>query len=94
MEKIFSPSVICRVYGVANETIEHIVSECSKIAQKEYKQERQVAKMLHWKVEKVLDSEGCKILWDFQKQKMPTDRSCMPIWNSFRKINNFLRVTT
>ena len=47
MEKIFSPSVICRVYGVANETIEHIVSECSKIAQKEYKQERQVAKMLH-----------------------------------------------
>ena len=47
MEKIFSPSVICRVCGVANEAIEHIVSECSKIAQKEYKQERQVAKMLH-----------------------------------------------
>ena len=39
---------ICRVCGVADETVAHIVSECSKIAQKEYKQVRHdnVAKML------------------------------------------------
>ena len=43
---------ICRVCGAADETVAHIVSECSKLAQKEYKQVRhdKVAKMLHWKL--------------------------------------------
>ena len=31
---------ICRVSGVADETVAHIVSEFSKLAQKEYKQVR------------------------------------------------------
>ena len=43
---------ICRVCGAADETVAHIVSECSKLAQKEYKQVRHdnIAKMLHWKL--------------------------------------------
>ena len=43
---------ICRVCGAADETVAHIVSECSKLAQKEHKQVRHinVAKMLHWKL--------------------------------------------
>ena len=43
---------ICRVCGAADETGVHIVSECSKPAQKEYKQVRygNVVKMLHWKL--------------------------------------------
>ena len=43
---------ICRVYGAADETAAHIVSECSKLTQKEYKQVRydNVVKMLHWKL--------------------------------------------
>ena len=78
---------ICRVCGAADETVAHIVSECSKLAQKEYKQVRHdnVAKIFHWKVcekwgfnkaekwyihkpEKVLESENCKILWNFPIQ--------------------------
>ena len=41
---------ICRVCGAADETVAHIISECSKLPQ-EYKQVRHdnVAKMLHWK---------------------------------------------
>ena len=41
---------VCRVCGAADET--HIVSECSKLAQNEYKQVRHdnVAKMLHWRL--------------------------------------------
>ena len=40
---------ICCVCGAADETVAHVVSECSKLAQKEYKQVRHdnVAKMLH-----------------------------------------------
>ena len=43
---------ICRVCGAADETVAHIVSDCSKLVQKEYKQVRHdnVAKMLHWKL--------------------------------------------
>ena len=77
----------CRVCGYADETVAHIVAQCQKLAQKEYKQMRHdnVAKVIHWKLcekwgyeksdqwythkpEKVLESEECKILWDFPIQ--------------------------
>ena len=53
---------ICCACGAANEAVAHIVSECSKLAQKEYKQVRQgnVVKMLHWKL--------CE-KWEFNKTK-------------------------
>ena len=43
---------IRRVCGAVDETVAHIVSECLKLAQKEYKQvgHDNVAKMLHWKL--------------------------------------------
>jgi len=75
------------VCGAAEETVAHIVSECQKLAQKEYKEVRHdnVAKVIHWKLcekwgfeksdkwythkpEKVLESDECKILWDFPIQ--------------------------
>ena len=41
----------CRVWSVADETVAYIVSECSKLAQKEFEQVRHDndAKMLYWK---------------------------------------------
>ena len=70
--------------GSADEKVAHIVTECQKLAQKEYKQVRHdnIAKVIHWKLckkwgfekydqwythkpENVLESEECKILWDF-----------------------------
>ena len=43
---------ICRVCGAADEVVVQVASECSKLAQKEYKQVRHdsVTKMLHWKL--------------------------------------------
>ena len=43
---------ICCVCDVADEAVANIVSECSKLAQKEYKQviHDNVAKMFHWKL--------------------------------------------
>ena len=57
----------CRVYGSADETVAHIVAECQKIAQKEYKQVRHdnVAKVIHWKpYEK----------WEFEKSDQKSAR--------------------
>ena len=76
----------CRLCKVKKETINHLVSSCSKIAQTDYKEWRdKVVSMLHWKlcrtynlptaekwwehkVDKVLQKEDVKILWDFKMQ--------------------------
>ena len=71
------------------ETVDHLISACSKIAQTDYKERHNnVASMLHWnlskkynipavekwwehKVDKVIQKEDVKILWDF---KIQTDK--------------------
>jgi hypothetical protein len=79
----------CRLCKEKEETVDHLVSACSKIAQTDYKERHnKVASMLHWnlckkynipaadkwwehKVEKVLQQDDVKILWDF---KIQTDK--------------------
>ena len=40
----------CRLCGDRDETINHIISECSKLTQKEYKTRHDcVGKIIHWK---------------------------------------------
>ena len=41
----------CKLCGDRNETMNHIISECSKLAQKEYKTRHEwVGKVIHWKL--------------------------------------------
>ena len=41
----------CRLCGERDETINHIISECSKLAQKEYKTRHdRVGKVIHWEM--------------------------------------------
>ena len=43
----------CRLYGDRDKTINHIISECSKLAQKEYKTRHDwVGKVIHWEMYK------------------------------------------
>ena len=58
-------SPLCRMCGERSETVSHIVSECSKLPQKEYKRRHDnVAKYIHWKL--------CKKYILIQKQQYPT----------------------
>ena len=45
-------SPLCRLYGMHDETVVHIVSECRKLAQKGYKNTNpdNTAKVIHWKL--------------------------------------------
>ena len=57
----------CRLCGEIDETINHIISECSKLVHKEYKSRHDwVGKVIHWKLckkfESVLENETHKIL--------------------------------
>src|SRR6185436_14974889 len=74
----------CRLCNTKDETVDHLVSACSKIPQTDYKERHdKVAAMLYWnlckkysipttnnwwahKVEKVLETNDVKILWDFK----------------------------
>ena len=47
-KSVDSPS--CRMCGETGETISHIVSEFSKLAQREQKRHDHVARMVHWKL--------------------------------------------
>ena len=62
------------LYGDRDETINYIISECSKLAQKEYKTRHNwVGKMIHWemckkfnglcKTQHVLENYTNKLLW-------------------------------
>ena len=43
----------CRLWGDRDETINHIISECSKLAQREYKARHDwVGKVIHWEISK------------------------------------------
>ena len=76
----------CRLCGDGDETINHIISECSKLAQKEYKARHD--KVIHWETCKkfkfdhtnkwymnnpapVLENDSHKLLWDFNIQTDP-----------------------
>ena len=43
-------SPLCRLCGEKGESVHHIVCECKKLAQREYKQRHDVAKVVHWKL--------------------------------------------
>ena len=44
-----SESPLCRMCGERGETVQHIVCECSKLAQREYKRRHDnIAKFIHW----------------------------------------------
>ena len=76
----------CRLCKESDETVDHILSSCKKIAQTDYKiQHNTVVKMIHWNicknyhitttnnwwehiVDKVVENENVKILWDFRIQ--------------------------
>ena len=46
----------CRLCGNRDETINHIISECSKLAQKEYKARHDwVSKVIHWEIARNLN---------------------------------------
>ena len=70
---------LCRMCRKVDESIDHIVSGCSKLMQKEHKRRHDnLGKIVHWKLTRkcnsehepksVLENKDYKILWDFRIQ--------------------------
>ena len=71
----------CRLYGDRDETIKHIISEYSKLAERKYKTKNDwLEKGIYLELfkkwymhnpESVLENVSHKILWDFEIQTSP-----------------------
>ena len=68
----------CRLWSDRDEMINHIISECSKLTQKEYKTKHSwVGKVIHWELCKKFKFDNTSkwymhtILWDFEIQTDP-----------------------
>ena len=91
----------CRLCSDKDETINHIISKCSKLAQKEYKTRHDwVGKVIHREMSKkfkfdhmnlasVLENDTHKLLWDFDIQTdhlIPARRPDLIIINKKKRI--------
>ena len=73
----------CDVCGVADETVAHIVPECSKLANEEYKEVRQdnVAKMIYWKLCEKWGFNKTRKWYIHKPEKVLESENCTVLWD-------------
>ena len=74
---------ICRVFATADEAVAHIVSECSKLGQKEYKRVRHdnVPKMFHWKLYETWGFNKAQQWYIHKPEKVFESENCKILWD-------------
>ena len=69
-------SPMCRVYGKKGEAINHIICECSNLAQKEYKRRHDnVARLVHWEACKKYNLPRTENLYNHKPDGVITHKS-------------------
>ena len=84
-------SASCRLCGETGETISHIVSECSKLAQREYRRRHDnVGRIVHWKLCEKFNLEKFE-KWYLQKpQTVSENVNDKLIWDMNIKCDNVI----
>ena len=72
----------CRMCGQVDETVNHIISECSKLAQKEYKRRHVwVGKRIHWEVCRKNGIEVKPKWYEHQPEPVQENERCKILWD-------------
>ena len=72
----------CRVCKQAEETVDHIVSGCSKFAQKEYKRRHDcVARALHWDLCRMYDIQTAQKWYEHQPEGVVEKENVKILWD-------------
>ena len=75
-------SPLCRLCGAADETINHLISSCSYIAQTAYKKRHdQVAKFIHWKLAQYYGFEVVDQWWLHKPDSVLSNTACKLMWD-------------
>ena len=74
---------LCRLCGVADETVAHIVAECLKVTQMEYKQVRYdyVARVIHWKLCEKWGAQRAGKWYMHKPEKALKSHECKILWD-------------
>ena len=72
----------CRMCKAAQETSEHLVSGCSKLAQKEYKRRHDaVGRLVHWRISKDNNIEVCEKWYQHEPADVVETDKVKILWN-------------
>ena len=75
-------SPMCRLCGLKEETVDHLVSSCSKIAQTDYKgRHDRVAAFLHWSLCKQYGFARAENWWTHRAEKVLENDRCKLLWD-------------
>ena len=75
-------SPLCRMYDQRNETVSHIVSECTVLAQKEYlKRHNNVCQYIHWRLCKKFDLEATKHWYEHKPKGCVENEKVKVLWD-------------
>ena len=72
----------CRLCVDRDETINHLISECSKLAQKEYKTRHdRVSKVIHWELCKILKFDHTNKRYMHNPEYVLENETHKPLWD-------------
>ena len=77
-----SESPLCRLCGAKDESISHLVSECSKLAQKQYKARHDsVAQIIHWELCGMYGFKREKKWYEHEPQSVLENEEAKILWD-------------
>ena len=77
-----SESPLCRMCGTRNETVSHIVSEFSKLAQKEYKRRHyNVGRHVPWQFCEKLGFNRARLWYEFEPESVVENKNFKILWD-------------
>ena len=84
-------SATCRMWKTRDETVTHIISECSKLAQTDYKaQHHRVASAVHWSIMKAHGLTHTKSCYDHRADKVVGNEDVKVLWDFNIQANKFI----
>ena len=89
-----SDTPLCRMCGERRETISHLVSECSKLAKREYKQRHDnVAKYIHWLLAEKHGFERATKWYDQKPEGVMESQDFKVLWDFVIQCDRFVQAT-
>ena len=74
--------MLCRLYKKADESIDHVVSGCSKLAQKEYKRRHDnLGKIVHWKLARKCNFEAGDKWYEHEPESVLESEDYEILWD-------------
>ena len=74
-------SLLCRIRSTRNETISHIVSECGKLAQKDYKQRYDsVGRYVYWQFCEIIGFSRARHCYEHEPENVVKNENFRILW--------------